>query len=289
MTTSEPLLVTHKFFLPGLIHFRFNDALTEKDALEEIKEIQIQQRHAIQNTKFFTICKHLSFVKHLIICMLIFSLRTASGRTPILVHPNDYYKLFLLPISPEITTLIQGMLEIVFSLLNLVIADSFPRKSMLQIVCWTMSTCLIVSYFQVTLVEKFGILGEWIILIALMLYIGLACGFLFSLTMITVAEIASTITQVRGIILIICQICNNVMGSIYTSFFLIVLASMPVNYILLFMLANLVTLSLLVTSVPETVGKALHKCDWNEENEQKEHLLSETDEENLYKFKDDQR
>lgn len=255
--------------------------MTLEDALDEIEEIQSQQDKVKQEKNSRTIFERWSFVKRLIICLLIYSCRTFSGRMPISVHPRNYYKLFILPVTAEIATLIQGILEIVFSLANLLVADSFPRKRMLQIVCWTMITCLIVSYFQVTLVKILGIVGECINFLSLMLYIGLACGFLLSLTMITVTEIASTITEVRGIIMSTCQIWHSIISAIYTSFFPFILESIPVNYILFFMLLSLIILSLLVTLVPETVGKALHKCDWVEEEKQEERLLSETDEENL--------
>lgn len=262
--------------------FRFDDAMTVEDALEEIEEIQFQQNMATQDRNYFTICKQWLFVKHLIICVLIFSCRTGSGRLPILIYPHNYLKLFAIPITTEVATIILGILEIVFSLANLSVADYFPRKSMLQMVCWTMITCLIVSYFQVILVKMLGIFGECIILLSLILYIGLACGFLLSLTTITVAEVASTVTQVRGVILSTCSSYHYIMSGIYTSFFPFVLVSVPVNYVLMFMFMNLVILSLLLTLVPETVGRALHKCDWAEEKEQKKSLLAEADEENLH-------
>lgn len=262
-------------------NFRFDDAMTVKDALEEIEEIQTQQKKFSKRSKYFAVCEQWSNVKHLIICVLIFSCRPASGRIPILVHPYNYYKLFVLPVSIEIATLFQGILEFFFSLLNVFVADVFPRKSMLQIVCWIMFTCLMVSYFQVTLVGMLGIFGEWINLISLMVYIGLACGPLMSLTLVTVTEIASTATNVRGIIQATCQFCNNLMNAILTSFFPFVLVSMPVNYVLLFMFANLVTLSLLVTLVPETVGMALHKCEWEVRKVPEEQLLSEIEDQDL--------
>lgn len=217
-------------------------------------------------------CQEWSRVKHLIICLLIFSCRAATGRVAIIAHPYNFYQMFTLPVSADMATLFQAILEAASSLLCVFIADVFPRKRMLHASCWTMSTCLIISCFQVPLVNLMGIFGECIILLSLLVYISLSCSFLMSLSMIAATEIASTVTEVRGVILSACQIANSFMNGLYASVFPFVLVSMPINYVLMFMIFNLALLSLVVTWVPETVGQALHKCDWEDEQE-KEFLV----------------
>lgn len=187
----------------------------------------------------------------------------------------------------EIATLIQGILGFFFSVFSLFIADTFSRKRMLQWVCWIMCTSLLISCFQIALVETFGILGKWINLVSLIVYIGLTGGFLMGLTLVTATEIASTSTDVRGIILSACQIWNCIVNGIYTSIFPFVSVSLPLNYVLLFPFINLMILSYLVSFVPETVGKALHKCDWEEEKEQEEQLFGENGAQDDHKFESD--
>lgn len=261
--------------------------MTLDEVHQEIEEIQVQQLGMKRRASILRIFQQSSTLKSLIICLLIYTLRIGGSRVVITSYPHKFYSLFLLPVSVDNMTLIQGANEIIWSTVHMFVIDSGPRKFLLHLCCWTTVTCLLIFCFQVTLVEKMNKFGELIIFLTLVVYLGTLTGFLMDLTVICVSEIASSNTELRAIIFSIVQFGESLQTAIYANLYPLMLANLPSTCIFIFMACCIAGLSLVVTYVPETRGKALHRCDWQESKNKQQYLLTATSESDISTCEED--
>ncbi len=191
-------------------------------------------------------------------CILIVTFRTGAGRIPLTADPYDFYRQFQLPTNYETLIAAQGVIEVISSIGCSAIVDLFQRKVILQLSCWLMNGSLIV----VLIVDFFDIFafvyGQWIRVVCILFYYALVVGFMLMFTTILVSEIASSVTQARGLVTCTSFFVSDLLGAVYTEFFPTILQKVGIEYVLIYFFVNSCLLSLTIFFVPETSGKGLH-------------------------------
>lgn len=255
--------------------------MTLDEVNQEIEEIQVQQQVVKRGTNFFKIFQQSSSVKSLIICFLMYTLRIGGSRVAITAYPHKFFRLFSLPVSINTMTLIQGANEIIWSIFSVCVIEKRSRKVLLHSCCWTLIFCLIIFCFQATLIEKLGKSGELIIFFVLIVYLGLISAFLMELVIICVSEIASSNTEFRAIIISIVLFGGSLQLAVFVNLYPLILASLSPKCIFTLMALSMAGLSLVVSYVPETRGKALHWCGWQDSKNKHSYVLAATSESDI--------
>lgn len=197
---------------------------------------------------------------------LLYTFLFGCGRIQITALPFNYYSRFQLPIGYSDITVIQGVLELVMSVFCCLIIDKAPRKTILHICCWMMNACLVFALFHDILVNSCGLIGQWILLLALLVFYAIACGFLLCITSAIVTEVGSVTTQARGILQSVLFVWFHFISGVYNEIFPYVMIAVSINYVVLFFLINIALLSFTGYFVPETRGVALHHCSAKEQS-----------------------
>lgn len=123
-----------------------------------------------------------------------------------------------------------------------------------------MNACLFIALFHDLLSNSCGLIGQWVLFVALMTFYGYASGILLCVISIMVAEVVSVTTEARAVLQSLIYVWGNLVSGVCTQLFPYALAVAPVNYVILFFFISLALLSLTGFFVPETRGKALHYC-----------------------------
>lgn len=195
---------------------------------------------------------------------LLLTFLFGCGRLQIIAMPDNYYSQFQLPISNSVIRLIQSILEVTMSILCSFLIDKAQRKTILHLCCWLMNACLVIALIHHNIIQFFGWIGEWVTLVALMFFYGIACGFLMCIVTIMAAEIGSVTTEVRGILQSLLYVWVSFISGVYNEIFPFALRAISIDYVILFFFMNLTLLSCTGYFAPETRGVATHLCSAQE-------------------------
>lgn len=192
---------------------------------------------------------------------MLFFCRTGCGREPLAVYANEFYSNLEIAYNSRDTTLLQGFVDFMVSILATFAVGRFKRRTLLFFVVFMLvpSVCvLIVSHIFRDHVNEFV---PWLVPCFAIVYTSACTAFLFPLVTIVAVEVVARSNEYRNSIYTIAYTLMSLSRALFTAVFPLLIHSFDINVILaIFLFSNLLLLFWVKLFVNETADKALHAC-----------------------------
>lgn len=189
-------------------------------------------------------------------------LMTGTGRLAIVTHIEHFISSFQRSFDSRKLVVVLNLFELLVCVLYALVVDKFNRKSVMHFTLYIMAFTLIGILFYDLELRRFCIHMPLIPVVLLCTYLSIMVTGLMTCVTTVLSEIVTN--ENRGGILNIVNGINSFTGAAYSTVLPYVLKYVDVHYTIMYFLIHVVLLMIFVRFViPETRGKSLHECGFN--------------------------